>query len=107
MENVQLRDVEVIDEADAGLLCRVDTQQLTIPRLLSGTGHHDPAPGRPRDSRDPALGGIGFGLVWPLAGPGVRPGHDPGNELRKRHGPRGAPHVGRARRAVASGDRQT
>ena len=25
MENVQLRDVEVIDEADAGLLCRAES----------------------------------------------------------------------------------
>ena len=107
MENVQLRDVEVIDEADAGLLCRVGTQQLTIPRLLLEPGTTIRRLGDHGTLVIPRWAGIGFGLVWPLAGPGVRPGHDPGNELRKRHGPRGAPHVGRARRAVASGDRQT
>jgi hypothetical protein len=103
METVEFRDVEVIEEAVTGLLCRVGGQQVTIPSLLLQPGTTIRRRGDDGTLVIPRWLGFGVGLVWPFAEPAVRPGRAPANEPRKRRGPRRAPRGAAARAASGGG----
>jgi hypothetical protein len=72
MENVQFCDVQVIEEADTSLLCRIGGRQVTIPSLLLQPGTTIRQPGDCGTLVIPRWLGIAVGLVWPLPQPAAR-----------------------------------
>jgi hypothetical protein len=105
METVEFRDVEVLDEVVAGLLCRIAAQQVTVPSLLLQPRTAVRRAGDRGMLVIPRWLGIGLGLVWPLpeaaAGPGCDSGGDP---LAGKHDPEadhGMPHASEVRKRRA------
>jgi hypothetical protein len=121
METVEFRNVEVLDEAVAGLLCRIAATRVTVPSLLLQPGTAVRRSGDRGTLVIPRWLGIGLGLVWPFPETTAEPGHDPGSEaravaeqdvaarggvppvseVRQRHGPRRAVRRDRAAGQVA------
>ena len=101
MDTLEFRDVEVIDEADTGLVCRIGAQRVMIPALLLQPGTTIARPGDDGTLVIPRWLAIGVGLVWPLRAPAAGPGGVPAAAPRKRRGPRHAPRSDRAAAPIA------
>jgi hypothetical protein len=103
METVEFHDVEVIDEALTGLLCRIGVRRVTIPSLLLQPGTTISRRGDDGTLVIPRWLGIGVGLVWPLSEPAARPGRAPRTSRGSDAGPGTPPRgTGRGAGCVAS-----
>lgn len=77
METVEFRDVEVLDDAVAALLCRIAAKRVTVPSLLLQPGTAVRRSGDRGTLVIPRWLGIGLGLVWPFPDAAAEPGPDP------------------------------
>jgi hypothetical protein len=73
METVEFRDVEVLGEAGAELLCLIAGQRVEVPLLLLQSGTAVRRCGDRGTVVLPRWLGIGLGLVWPFVPEAGRP----------------------------------
>jgi hypothetical protein len=95
METVEFGDAEVLDEAVAGLVCRIATKRVTVPKVLLQSGTAVRRPGDHGTLVIPRWLGIGLGLVWPFSDASARVHALPAPAERKRRPPRRAARLDR------------
>jgi hypothetical protein len=82
METVEFADVDVLDEAVAGLLCQIAARRVIVPSVLLQPGATVRRSGDHGTLVIPRWLGIGLGLVWPFPETAAERGRGPGSEPR-------------------------